>query len=104
MSISNGDIRRIFFANGFKAKQQENNTIDLNPYVFDAARALEKEVRAECRQTLLDMVKLLNLAENFLNEEVFASNGDVVKVTQQNREGIRKQIEDFLVGLAGPLE
>lgn len=44
MIIDNGKIRFVFMQNGFKSKQQENNTIDLNPYVFDAAYALEAEI------------------------------------------------------------
>lgn len=37
-------IKAIFLANGFKEKTQEDGTVDLNPYVYDAVEALLKSV------------------------------------------------------------
>lgn len=34
------DIKALFLANGFKEKQQPDGSLDLNPYVYDAAQAL----------------------------------------------------------------
>lgn len=36
----NEQIKKIFLLNGFKEKQQPNGEVDLNPYVYEAARAL----------------------------------------------------------------
>lgn len=33
-------IKAVFLANGFKEKDQGEGRMDLNPYVYDAARAL----------------------------------------------------------------
>lgn len=40
VDISADDIKRIFLENGFKEKTQPDGSIDLNPYVYDAALAL----------------------------------------------------------------
>lgn len=40
--MTNEQIKKIFLLNGFKEKQQPNGEIDLNPYVYEAARALLK--------------------------------------------------------------
>ena len=34
------DIKALFLANGFKEKQQPDGSTDLNPYVYEAAKAL----------------------------------------------------------------
>lgn len=34
------DIRELALANGFKLKEQPDGTLDLNPYVYDFARAI----------------------------------------------------------------
>jgi len=39
-SLTNAQIKEIFLANGFKEKDQGNGVVDLNPYVYTAARAL----------------------------------------------------------------
>lgn len=38
--LTNAQIKEIFLANGFKEKDQGNGVVDLNPYVYTAARAL----------------------------------------------------------------
>lgn len=38
--MNNVTIKRIALANGFKLKKQSNGEMDLNPYVYDFARAL----------------------------------------------------------------
>ena len=38
--MTNEQIKKIFLLNGFKEKQQPNGEVDLNPYVYEAARAL----------------------------------------------------------------
>lgn len=40
VTISDSEIREIFLRHGFKTKEQPGGTVDLNPYVYDAARAL----------------------------------------------------------------
>lgn len=40
--MTNEQIKKIFLLNGFKEKQQPNGEVDLNPYVYEAARALLK--------------------------------------------------------------
>lgn len=40
--MTNEQIRKIFLENGFKEKQQPDGSVDLNPYVYEAARALLK--------------------------------------------------------------
>ena len=37
-------IKEVFIANGFKEKTQADGSVDLNPYVYDAARALIKRL------------------------------------------------------------
>ena len=41
--MTNDQIKEIALANGFKLKEQPNGTKDLNPYVYDFARALIDE-------------------------------------------------------------
>ena len=41
--MTNEQIKEIALANGFKLKEQPNGEIDLNPYVYDFARALFAE-------------------------------------------------------------
>ena len=38
--MTNDQIKQIALANGFKLKEQPNGEMDLNPYVYDFARAL----------------------------------------------------------------
>lgn len=38
--MTNEQIKDIALANGFKLKEQPNGEMDLNPYVYDFARAL----------------------------------------------------------------
>lgn len=38
--MTNEQIKEIALANGFKLKEQPNGEMDLNPYVYDFARAL----------------------------------------------------------------
>lgn len=38
--MTNEQIKEIALANGFKLKEQPDDTQDLNPYVYDFARAL----------------------------------------------------------------
>ena len=38
--MTNEQIKEIALANGFKLKEQPNGDMDLNPYVYDFARAL----------------------------------------------------------------
>lgn len=45
-TISNEQIREIALANGFKLKEQPNGEMDLNPYVYDFARALLEQAHA----------------------------------------------------------
>ena len=40
VSITNEQIKKIALENGFKLKDQPNGELDLNPYVYDFARAL----------------------------------------------------------------
>lgn len=54
--MKNQEIREIALANGFKLKQQMNGEMDLNPYVYDFARALiqralfQREKEAVCER------------------------------------------------------
>ena len=41
--MTNDQIKEIALANGFKLKQQPSGEMDLNPYVYDFARALIDE-------------------------------------------------------------
>ena len=41
--LTNQQIREIALANGFKLKAQTESRMDLNPYVYDFARALVAE-------------------------------------------------------------
>lgn len=55
--MTNDMIRQIALANGFKARTQDDGTTDLNPYVYDFARALLADREAviddlESRQTV----------------------------------------------------
>lgn len=43
----NEKIERVFLANGFKVKPQQDGSIGLNPYVFTAVRALLAELISE---------------------------------------------------------
>lgn len=38
--MTNDQIKEIALANGFKLKEQPNGEMDLNPYVYEFARAL----------------------------------------------------------------
>ena len=38
--MTNEQIKEIALANGFKLKEQQNGEMDLNPYVYEFARAL----------------------------------------------------------------
>lgn len=38
--VTKEEIKTIFIQNGFKEKIQSDNSLDLNPYVYDAAYAL----------------------------------------------------------------
>lgn len=38
--MTNEQIKEIALANGFKLKEQPNGEMDLNPYVYEFARAL----------------------------------------------------------------
>ena len=38
-----GQIKKVALENGFKLKAQSNGTLDLNPYVYDFAKALLKD-------------------------------------------------------------
>lgn len=38
--MTNDQIKEIALANGFKLKEQPSGEMDLNPYVYDFARAL----------------------------------------------------------------
>jgi len=38
--VTNDQIKEIALANGFKLKEQPSGEMDLNPYVYDFARAL----------------------------------------------------------------
>ena len=38
--MTNDQIKEIALANGFKLKEQPNGEMDLNPYVYDFAKAL----------------------------------------------------------------
>ena len=38
--ITNDQIKELALANGFKLKEQPDGTMDLNPYVYEFARAL----------------------------------------------------------------
>lgn len=41
--MTNEQIKEIALANGFKLKEQPNGEMDLNPYVYEFARALFSE-------------------------------------------------------------
>lgn len=41
--MTNEQIKEIALANGFKLKEQPNGEMDLNPYVYEFARALFAE-------------------------------------------------------------
>lgn len=61
--MTNDKIKEIALANGFKLKQQPDGTQDLNPYVYEFARAL--------------VVSKLDEAANDINDlEDFARNPD----------------------------
>ena len=42
--MTNDQIKEIALANGFKLKEQPSGEMDLNPYVYDFARALIDEL------------------------------------------------------------
>ena len=46
--MTNDQIKEIALANGFKLKEQPSGEIDLNPYVYDFARALFGKVNPIC--------------------------------------------------------
>ncbi|WP_241576606.1 hypothetical protein [Rosenbergiella collisarenosi] len=45
--MTNEQIKQLFLAYGFKEKLQAGGDTDLNPYVYEAARALIAEVKSE---------------------------------------------------------
>lgn len=45
-AITMEDIKEIALANGFKLKEQPNGSVDLNPYVYDFAKALLIKVKS----------------------------------------------------------
>ena len=45
--MTNEQIRKIALANGFKLKKQPNGEMDLNPYVYDAMRAVYEQGKAD---------------------------------------------------------
>ncbi len=55
-TISNEQIREIALANGFKLKEQPDGEMDLNPYVYDFARALLEQAHAVDEHSILSKI------------------------------------------------
>lgn len=45
--MSNEQIKQLALQHGFKLKEQPDGTVDLNPYVYDFARALINDVKSQ---------------------------------------------------------
>lgn len=55
--MTNEQIKEIALENGFKLKGQPNGDMDLNPYVYDFARALIRSEFSKVRETTLSLIK-----------------------------------------------
>lgn len=61
--MNNDQIKKLALENGFKVKQQPNGGEDLNPYVYDFARALLEAANVEEKKTALSNKVLVDLDE-----------------------------------------
>lgn len=68
--MSDEQIREIFLSNGFKTKQQPDGSVDLNPYVYDAARAMLAAATAPDSDNVTD-----NTAQQFESLSSGSKNG-----------------------------
>lgn len=59
-------IKELALANGFKLKEQPDGTMDLNPYVFEFAAALERVATAELKAQVEQLREVLRYADNKL--------------------------------------
>lgn len=55
--MTNEQIKEIALASGFKLKEQPDGDMDLNPYVYDFARALISSEFDKVRETTLRLIK-----------------------------------------------
>lgn len=56
--MNNDQIRKLALDNGFKLKQQPNGDEDLNPYVYDFARALLSQAKRDQENLDAEILKL----------------------------------------------
>lgn len=69
--MTNEQIKEIALANGFKLKEQPNGDMDLNPYVYDFARALISSEFNKVRETTLRLIKDTPEASQSFKEGAF---------------------------------
>ena len=105
MPLTNNHIRELALANGFKLKPQPDGAEDLNPYVFDFARALVAEQAAQndaLWETLIKIADALDIDPEEARQEdgkpsdVFIRH---IKSLENTIERLDEQVENL--GAAG---
>lgn len=78
LDITNGDIQALALMHGFKLKEQKNKKLDLNPYVYDFARALINLAETGVSDGAIFLQETIDY---MLNEyEAFAEETHLIKV------------------------
>ncbi|KJZ17376.1 hypothetical protein TW86_03725 [Halomonas sp. S2151] len=105
MPLTNDRIRKLALANGFKLKHQPDGSEDLNPYVFNFARALVAEQTAQndaLWETLIKIADALDIDPEEARQEdgkpsdVFIRH---IKSLENTIERLEEQVENL--GAAG---
>lgn len=61
-------IKELALANGFKLKDQPNGELDLNPYVYDFANAIEQAAKAQAVSEGFVLVPVKEIKEWYLDD------------------------------------
>lgn len=64
--MTNDQIKELALANGFKLKEQPDGSMDLNPYVYEFAFELMKQVTLSTADNLVQALQ--ELADDIQNE------------------------------------
>lgn len=67
--MTNDKIKEIALANGFKLKEQPSGEMDLNPYVYEFARALFGVTKPICPYCKLEIDDVMDSRDTFMNGE-----------------------------------
>lgn len=71
--MNKANIKELALANGFKLKEQADGSMDLNPYVYQFAAALERlataELKAQVEQLNVLIIKMQERATLFLQPD-----------------------------------